>query len=262
MAGVSIDWTVPWLALHRAVGEPIGQQVASGVSVVDALNQALAAARLGRQPMSRCFVDQEALPPGEPYEAFIARTSSVPTRNNAHDFFNGLMWLRHRQLKARLNALQVEQLERRSPGDRVDNVRGAVRDALTLFDENAAWLQAPSALIDALQRRDWTELFVKRRALWSEARLELFGHALLEKLMQPRKSITSHVWVVPPDVADPSAWLAGQLSAEALAAKPWLPLPVLGVPGWWNSNEQPGFYDDASVFRPSRQNLKTGGPTA
>lgn len=211
--------------------------------------------------MPRCFVDQQALPPGEPYEAFIARTGSVPTRDNAHDFFNGLMWLRHPQLKARLNALQVEQLGPHSR-DRVGHARGAVRDALTLFDENAAWLQAPPALIDALQRRDWKALFVTHRALWIDARLELFGHALIEKLMQPRKAITAHVWVVPPEVTDPALWLAGQLSAAALAAKPWLPLPVLGVPGWWNSNEHPGFYGDVSVFRPPRPVLKTDGPTA
>jgi hypothetical protein len=24
---------------------------------------------------------------------------------------------------------------------------------------------------------------------------------------------------------------------------------VLGVPGWWPGNEEPGFYDDAAVFR-------------
>lgn len=212
--------------------------------------------------MPRCFVGQQALPPGEPYEAFIARTGSVPTRDNAHDFFNGLMWLRHPQLKARLNALQVEQLDRPHSRDRVAHARGAVRDALTLFDENAAWLQAPPALIDALQRRDWKALFVRHRALWIDARLELFGHALIEKLMQPRKAITAHVWVVPPEVAEPALWLAGQLSAAALAAKPWLPLPVLGVPGWWNSNEHPGFYGDVSVFRPPRPVLKTDGPTA
>ena len=28
-------------------------------------------------------------------------------------------------------------------------------------------------------------------------------------------------------------WLAGQLTAERLAAKPFTPLPVLGIPGWW-----------------------------
>jgi hypothetical protein len=36
-------------------------------------------------------------------------------------------------------------------------------------------------------------LFVTQRELWAEARLLLFGHALLEKLVTPRKPITAHV---------------------------------------------------------------------
>ncbi len=74
--------------------------------------------------------------------------------------------------------------------------RGALRDALTLFDENAAVLQAPSDLTDALRRRDWHTLFVTQRAQWHAAHLVVFGHALLEKLLQPRKAITAHVWLV------------------------------------------------------------------
>ena len=30
-------------------------------------------------------------------------------------------------------------------------------------------------------------------------------------------------------------------------------LPVLGVPGWWDANASPDFYDDVSVFRPGRR---------
>ena len=257
-AGVLIDWNSPWLAPYRRVGERVARQIEIGVSVVDALNQALFEGRQGASGQPQCFVAQQSLPSGEPYEAFIARTGCVPTRENAHDLFNGLAWLVHPALKARLNALQVEQLERAGVGA----VRGVVRDALTLFDENAAWLQAPASLIDALRRRDWPTLFVARRALWTEARLELFGHALLEKLLQPRKAITAHVWVVPCGDSDPAAWLAGHLDADSLVVRPWLPLPVLGVPGWWNSNRHPDFYDDEAVFRPPRQPLKTVGSTA
>ena len=31
--------------------------------------------------------------------------------------------------------------------------------------------------------------------------------------------------------------MAADLSAGKLAAKPFVPLPVLGVPGWWPENE-------------------------
>src|SRR4029079_11221469 len=101
----------------------------------------------------------------------------------------------------------------------------------------------------------WRRLFIELRPLWAQARLLVVGHALLEKLAAPRKDLTAHVWRVPcPDVGLPQAdaWLAAQCSADALAAKPFTPLPVLGVPGWWAENENFFFYDDSVVFRPRK----------
>ncbi|MEK9803494.1 MAG: DUF3025 domain-containing protein, partial [Curvibacter sp.] len=184
------------------------------------------------------------------YERFIFETGQVPTREGLHDFFNGLIWLQFPQTKRRLNQLQAAVIA----ADGIRPVRGPLRDALTLFDENAALLQAPDALWAALQARDWRRLFVDLRPLWRAARVTLFGHALIEKLVQPRKDITAHVYRVPLGVA-PAALdggLAGDLAGEALARKPFQPLPVLGVPGWWPANESPAFYDDAQVFRPRR----------
>jgi hypothetical protein len=51
---------------------------------------------------------------------------------------------------------------------------------------------------------------------------------------------------------DIDAWLAAELSAELLAAKPFAHLPVLGVPGWWAENDDSAFYADSSVFREPR----------
>jgi len=134
-------------------------------------------------------------------------------------------------------------------------VRGPLRDAITLFDENGALLFAPVPLQQALQERDWRRLFVNLRPLWRDARLVLFGHALLEKLVHPRKAITAHVYLAPPaidSIADADAWLAHALDAQHLASKPFNPLPVLGVPGWWPGNENFCFYDDPAVFRRAR----------
>lgn len=216
-----------------------------GVPVADALNAAVADAALptlAAGPLR--FVPQQALPAGEAYEAFIARSAGVPTRDNLHDLFNGLVWLARPALKRRLNALQAAEIARLGIGGR----RGPARDALTLFDENGALLQAPPALWAALRARDWRTLFLTRRALWTQARLTLFGHALLEQLATaPRKPLCAHVLALD-DTGD--APLA--LDAAAWAAKPLLPLPVLGVPGWWPANRAPGFYDDPAVFRPPR----------
>jgi hypothetical protein len=229
----------PWLAPYVPIARRIAR-AADAQPIADALD----AARGERSEYPR-FVEHSALPANEPYEAFIARTRCVPTRDNLHDFFNGLVWLTYPQTKQRLNELQAEHIARHG----TSGPRGALRDALTLFDENAAVLRAPRELLDALRDRDWHTLFIARRAAWQTARLVLFGHALMEKLLRPRKAITAHVWVID----DPSdAILASSLTPERLASKPFLPLPVLGVPGWWRANADPSFYDDAEVFRPPR----------
>ncbi len=248
----AIDWTAPWFAPLAADGDAAGQHLARGNAVSQALGM------LGACPVR--FVPQTELPAGTAYEQFIFDTGRVPTRENLHDFFNGLCWLRFPLTKQRLNRLQAAQIA----ADGVRDVRGPVRDALTLFDENAALLQAPQPLWDALVERDWTTLFVTLRPLWSQARLVLFGHALLEKLVTPYKSITAHVFREPvpaefgDDLAAWDAWLAQRLNAPLLAAKPFTPLPVLGVPGWSPANNDPAYYADAQVFRPRR----TDNPTA
>lgn len=236
-----IRWDAPWLAPYRAVGEPLAQQVEAGRSCSEALCTTGAPVR---------FVPQAELPPGMAYEQFIFGQGRVPTRDGLHDFFNGLVWLHFPRAKRRLNQLQAAQIA----ADGVQAVRGPVRDAITVFDENAALLQAPDALWDALSARDWLRLFIELRPLWGQVRLALFGHALLEKLVQPRKAITAHVYRVPQDVAPAGldAWLAQDLQAQRLAGKPFVPLPVLGVPGWWPGQDA-AFYVDAQVFRPARQ---------
>jgi hypothetical protein len=184
------------------------------------------------------FVPQAALPAGEAYEAFIARTGCVPTRDNRHDHFNRRVWERHPAIKLRLNRLQAAEIAAHGVGAR----RGALRDALTLFDEfGALWPDAPPLLATALAARDWQALFVTHRALWAGHRFEVFGHALLEQLeAAPRKGLTAHVLLADPLALPPAAW----------AGKPFLPLPVLGIPGWWPANEDPTFYADTAVFRP------------
>ena len=235
-----INWRSPWFVGFRDVGQPIATAWESAGSLADGLNAADTA------PI--CFIPQTALPAGESYERFIFQTGQVPTRDNLHDFFNGLCWIHFPKTKKRLNELQAAQIARDGIGD----VRGPVRDALTLFDENAAFLRAPDALWDALARKDWQSLFVDQRALWQQAQLVLFGHALLEKLVSPRKAITAHVyrvWPASESITSLDDFVAADLSAEKLATKPFAHLPVLGVPGWWPANEDPVFYGDRDVFR-------------
>ncbi|MBC5765467.1 DUF3025 domain-containing protein [Ramlibacter sp. GTP1] len=234
---MTVDWSQPWYAPWRNAGPRIER----AASLLDALNAEGA-------PVD--FVPPAELPDGTPYETFIFETGRCPTRDNLHDLFNALVWSKFPHAKRALNRLQASEIERSGIGAR----RGPVRDAITVFDENGALLAAPQALWDALLARDWRRLFVDLRPLWQQAQLTIFGHALLEKLTTPRKDMTAHVWCAPAPLAFVDEWLAGEISAERLAAKPFTPLPVLGVPGWSEQNANFSFYDDSLVFRPARQN--------
>lgn len=189
----------------------------------------------------RRFVPADALPAGEAYEAFIARTGCVPTRQHLHDLFNGLVWCAEPAIKARLNELQAAQIAAHGVG----GTRGPVRDALTLFDENGAvWTACPAPIARAWRQRDWHAMFITHRALWATvAPPRLVGHALMEQLATaPRKGLCAHVLLDDPLDLQPQDW----------ARKPFLPLPVLAVPGWWPHNDVPSFLDDPRVFRPLR----------
>lgn len=240
-----LDWSRPWLAPYRQQGQRVLARVQAGFSVAQALDAE-------RVPTAPRFVPQHALPPGASYEDFVHREAAVPTRDHWHDFFNGLVWLQQPALKWQLNRLHVQAL---AAGEGGAGRRGPLRDALTLLDENGALLQAPQALGQALAQRDWATLFGPLRPLWAQAQLQIVGHALLEQLLLPRKPLCAHVlrW---PDAAwvPPGDRLSAQLpSADWLRGKPFMPLPVLGVPGWWAANESADFYADTQVFRPPRQ---------
>ncbi|TXH89986.1 MAG: DUF3025 domain-containing protein [Rhodoferax sp.] len=238
-----IDWSAPWLDFWRDPGERLAQQVLGGQPQPQVLNEAALA------PVR--FIAQAELPAGKAYEQHIFETGCVPTREGLHDFFNALCWMRFPLAKKRLNVLQAQQIAALG----IAPERGPARDALTLFDENVALLQAPDALWDALVDKDWCAVFDRLRPLWNNSRIILFGHALTEKLVFPRKAITAHVYRAPSamqSIAELDAWLAQDLNTERLASKPFAHLPVLGVPGWWADNADPGFYADPAVFRAPR----------
>ncbi len=250
----SPDWSQPWLSPVAADGLAVRLACEQGRPLEGALTDRVKARP--KAPLGALqFVPQADLPSGTAYEQHIFDTGRVPTREGLHDFFNGLCWMRFPATKRRLNQLQAAEI---AQAGGVGQLRGPVRDALTLFDENAALLQAPDAVWQALLQRDWRRLFVDLRPLWAQVRLVLVGHALMEKLVSPYKSITAHVYrsevpmALGADLAAWDVWLAEDLAPAVLATKPFTPLPVLGVPGWWDANQDPAFYDDTSVFRALR----------
>jgi len=227
------------------------------------------------------------------YEARIFDSGEVPTRINGqgerHDLCNAIVWLTFPRAKARLNALQADR-QRSSPerqalnrprppseldrpsdpnegrfsqaAERASSQRGPLRDAATLFDENAAlWIGLDASLEAALRAFDWQSLFVRRRAqLCESVRLTVFGHALLEKLESPYKAVTAHAWPlrlsVDASIAEIDRALSLALDADSLSTRALCPLPVMGFPGWCAANADPHFYDDPAVFRSGRRGGK------
>jgi hypothetical protein len=261
-----IDWSRPW---YDAVRPAFDRLALAGEDFIDAFNRN--AAKLGLRNgagLPLRFVPQSALPEGTAYEEFIGATGQVPTRDNLHDFFNGLVWQSFPLIKRQLNALQAAHIAQAGVG----KSRGPARDAATIFDENAALLlvregSAGRALVEELRAHGWLGALYEKRAMFdSDVRLWLFGHALMEKLVAPRKAITAHTRVVfaGDDVLALAhdaqrAWLdahvAEELAREGLSTAGFTPLPVLGMPGWWPGQDK-DFYLDTTVFRPKRVERK------
>ncbi len=256
----AVDWARPWYDAVRAAADAVDP--ANVIGTFSAHAAALNLVNHAGLPIR--FVPQAALPDGTAYEEHIGATGCVPTRDNLHDFFNGLVWLSFPLVKRELNALQAAQIAR----DGIRPQRGPARDAATLFDENAALLVVADdaqggALADALRRHRWREAFVDRAdAFGRVAQVWLFGHALMEKLMAPYKAITAHTLVVTVPAGyfalpreQQGAWLdahvAQRLRATGLSKTDFTPLPVLGIPGWCEHQDD-AFYDDTTVFRPRR----------
>jgi hypothetical protein len=257
----AIDWSRPW---YESIRTAAGRLSADAHFRDDFNRQAAALGLRNHQDLPLSFVPQESLPDGAAYEAFIGATGGVPTRDNLHDFFNGLVWLSFPRIKVQLNALQAAQIAL----DGVGKSRGPARDGATIFDENAALLvvrdcTAGHMLTEALRGHQWHAAFVGQRASFGpDAQVWLFGHALMEKLVAPRKAITAHTRVV---VAGDDfftlnhdarrTWLdvtvAGELANHGLSTAGFTPMQVLGVPGWWPGQDD-DFYNDATVFRPKR----------
>jgi hypothetical protein len=255
------ELTAPWYAPYAAALAELGPLAQAGrwADCLVALNRRAAQADLRNARGQPVRFTADAPAEGTAYEARIHRDGRVHTRAGEggwHDLFNALVWLAWPRTKAALNALLAAEIARHGVGGR----RGGLRDAATLFDENGVLvILPPGAWREAWARHDWPALFIEAREGWLTAPPLIIGHALLDKLRAPYKAICGHAWVLEaaPDhsgaVASLDARLAAALSAGALASGRFRPLPVLGVPGGWPAHHEPGFYADASVFRPAPQ---------
>lgn len=262
-----IDWSSPWLEPVRRFGPLLDE-----ADPLAALNRAAreAGLRTSAGLELRFAAGDDAGSTG--YERHIAASGRVPTRLNGHDLFNALSWLAFPRTKAALNALHAEALRAAegAPGRGAAPCarsagRGPVRDAATLLDESGMLLAcADDGLADDLRSMRWDRLFLSgRERFGSKARPLVLGHALLDKLQHPFKSICAQVWILevgaealeldaPALRSHVDSIAPALLRARLRSPRDLHPLPVLGIPGWWPANAAPDFYLDPQVFRPGR----------
>jgi len=199
---------------------------------------------------------------GLAYECRIWESGEVETRpDNWHDFFNALIWFRFPKTKIAVSARHVRAM---TPAGAA---RGAVRDALTHFDEcGIIVLSSRPDLLQLLRDFAWKKLFVgQREAVVRDMRFIVFGHATYEQLLAPYRGLTakavlyevSEDWLRLPEEAqleELDQRLAADLASGRYARpRDFQPLPLLGIPGLTPANENPDYYDDAWQFRPGRR---------
>ena len=243
----SLDLAAPYCAHWRPLIEQ-SMTLAPQFTTVSALLNQLKPANFPKR-----FVAQEDLPEGQAYESFIFEENSIPTRDGPHDYFNALCWFLFTQSKHQLNRVQAAQIQR----DGVHQQRGPVRDAITIIDENGLLLACTDELWNALEAKDWHKAFVELKEEWQSSTAVVFGHALMEKLLTPYKGICAHVIRIPQpsdafSLKTIDNWLSQFLCEEHLATKPYIPVPIFGIPGWHAEQHEADFYQDKTVFRPPR----------
>lgn len=201
------------------------------------------------------------------YEPRCYLSGEVQTReNNWHDLFNALVWLTFPKAKAAINTRHYQALLDRDA--HLESQRGNVRDMATLFDESGVVVvTSKAALSGFLCDFKWKELFWSHRQQISQHMdFYVFGHGLYEKLLEPYVGLTAqglvlHVeedffnWDLPKKLVFLDDQIATYLNnlAHCRSTRELTPVPLLGIPGWWDENKAEIFYDNASYFRIGRR---------
>ena len=241
---------------------------------LDALNaQVVGLANIRKAPLRFVSAEEQLDTSAASYELGIAQRGNIPTRANWHDLFNALAWISWPQSKCAISEMHARIIE--TQGEPEARQRSPARDVLTLFDESGAVILSESpAMLDAVRGFRWKEVFLERRAEWGVTTTALlFGHALMEKMLDPHIGITAKCVLVERPV-NRRSMIELRDEADALMSDHFLnaanirtsrqlqPLPVLGIPGWDANNKSSDFYDNTDYFRPGRLRDHKGVPNA
>lgn len=202
------------------------------------------------------------------YEEHIFSSGEIPTRDqNWHDFFNAQVWLRFPKTKAVLNAQHVSEIKKQDQKSKVNN-RNRKRDALTLFDESGViFVSSDDQIIEALHSHEWKKLFWEDRSKWWRSiSVYIFGHGLYEKALSPYIGMTGNAMPLlvesqffdltrTEQIIQLDQKISNGIMNENILELPsnLSPLPLLGIPEWWQENKDQKFYENKNYFRPRKK---------
>lgn len=216
------------------------------------------------------FVPQSGKPDHfeQRYASRIYLHGEVQTRLNCwHDFFQVICWCLYPNIKRTLNAQHFIASKQHADANHSKGSRSKPENAMSLFDECGAIIVCSNpALLEMVRNFAWKDLFWRNRTAFEhEIRCFMFGHALMQKVLNPYVGITANCLLleVPQSffrsthaqqLAQLDLQMAGKMQSENLLPNPRAlsPLPLLGVPKWWPDNTDAAFYDNVDYFRPGR----------
>ncbi|MBU2968463.1 DUF3025 domain-containing protein [Pseudoalteromonas sp. C2R02] len=203
------------------------------------------------------------------YEQIIYETGNVPTRiDNWHDLFGGLIWILFPKTKTLLNKMHIEQINEHGLVK-----RSTSRNAITLLDECGILFpynidNAVSEQIkDSLKNHLWDDAFVTHRSQWGEnIAAYMFGHANYEMATKPYLGLTGKALFLPVNsdfyrlsLKNQYEFLDTVLYQQIIDNqllknnKALSPMPFLGIPDWYEDNNNVEFYKNINYFRPKPQ---------
>jgi hypothetical protein len=211
------------------------------------------------------FIEQNGKQKVIDYIKQIAFASEVPSReNNWHDYLNMLCWQAFPKSRKKINALQIEALAFQPDSER-GLVRSAHLDVLTHLDEcGVAVVSSSKVLLDGIRNFAWKDVFLRYRDVFATSvDVVIFGHGLYVQCLAPFIGMTGRCLLLECDGdhfeqskrqrLERTDSLVTNALGSVKTPQDLAPLPLLGIPGWHEENENSHFYENRDYFRPGRQ---------
>jgi len=202
------------------------------------------------------------------YEPRVFLKGEVQTRlNNWHDFFQVLIWKIFPESKSLINDIHFQSAKQRLKHSPPIKQRTSTENFLTLFDEcGIVIISNEPKLFENIVEFQWQQLFLENADLFSnKIDCFVFGHAMYEKALNPYIGMTAHAILLSVEetffqwpLQQKLAWIDDavcQWIENQERLKPGLlnPFPLLGVPGWYQGEQDKMFYQNEKYFRTSRR---------